>query len=129
MTSLTDNEYQTLYNEAHEAGMAALDAKVPVPMTVQQHKDQFDDYSPVLKSFNAPGGVCGFAWIIVKPANCAFAKWTRRKGFSSKAYRGGEQIFVHEGGQSYERKMAYAGAFTQVLCDAGLKALAGGRLD
>ena len=131
MASLNDHNNQQLYNAAHLAGMAALEAKVPEPMLVQQHARLFDDDSPVTKSYTVPGGVCGFAWIIVRPANCSFAKWTRKKGFSSRrnSYSGGEQIFVHVGGQSYEKKMAYAGAFTQVLRDAGIKAHFGGRLD
>lgn len=129
MTSLRDNEYQTLYNEAHEAGMAALEAKTPRPMVVSCIENPLDDGSPVVKSYSVPGGVCGFAWIIVRPGNCAFARWTRKQGFSSKAYSGGDQIWVPYGRQSYEKKMAYAGAFAQVLEDAGIRASAGGRLD
>ncbi len=63
------------------------------------------------------------------PATCSFVRWCRKNSIGHKAYRGGWEIAVHEGGQSIELKSAYAHAFAKVLQEAGLKAYAGSRLD
>jgi len=46
-----------------------------------------------------------------------------------KAYEGGEELWIRDYNQSYERKMAYARAYAEVLQKSGINATAGGRLD
>lgn len=121
--------YAALYQRAHEAGMAAGEAARPRPMVVVQRENPLDDSSPIVKQYEpVMDGVCGFAWIKVRPANSSFGRWLRSRGHSL-AYQGGVSIWVRGFGQSYERKMAYAHAFAQVLEEAGIKAYAEGRLD
>lgn len=122
-------DYRLIWNEAHKAGAEAADDCTPEPMVIQERENQWDDDSPVKKSYFVPQGVCGFAWIIVRPATCGFARWCRKNKGTSKAYYGGEQIWISAYGQSYEKKKAYAGAFAATLYDYDIKAYSAGRLD
>jgi len=111
-----DQAMQLIYNEARIAGLKAVKDLVVTPMIV-------GGYEPVLD------GVCGFAWIVIKPANCAFANWARREGLGRTGYGGGLHIWVGDFDQSYEKKQAYAWAFAEVLRNAGYMAYSDGRLD
>lgn len=120
-----------LYAQAHEAGMAAGKAHQPVPMIVSEHANPLNDNSPVVKVY-APvmGGVCGFAWIKIRPARGAFVNWLKVKKIGRvDSYSGGYSISVHQFGQSMECKEAYAGAFAQVLNDHDVLAYAESRED
>jgi hypothetical protein len=121
-------EFEAIYNEAHQAGMAAAQAKVPTPMVVQQHGDVGNDNSPVVKQWVVTGGVCGFAWIQF-PGNTAWAKWCKAKGYAREAYPKGYSIWVHYFNQSMELKETYGQAFAAVLRSHGIKAYAGSRMD
>jgi hypothetical protein len=121
--------YPEMYEKAHAAGIAAMNEKVPVPIIVQQHQNMADDSSPVQKSWYVPQGMCGFAWVTVRPGNCGFAKWLKSKGLGHKCYHGGWEYWVREGGKSIEKKEAYAEGFANVLNCFGIKACAGSRLD
>lgn len=127
-----ESDFQALYTQAHEAGAVAAEASRPTPMVVQQRANPLDDSSPVVHTY-APveGGVCGFAWINVRPGNSSFAKWLVASGKARKdSYAGGVSIWVHGYGQSMERKSAYADAFAKVLRTNGFdKAYAGSRID
>ena len=118
-----------VYEEAYQAGLAALKGSVPVPMVVQGSANPLDDSSPVVKDWFVEGGVCGFAWINIYPARGPFVSWCKKNGVGNKAYGGGYKIGVREGGQSMERKEAFARAFAEVLQSYGLKANAGSRMD
>ena len=121
--------HKALYEKAVAAGMAALEAARPRPMVVQQHVNMADDSSPVAQQWLVPDGVCGFAWVTIMPGNCSFALWMKKNADASRGYHGGMRFWVHEGGQSMERKEAYARAFAAVLQAAGVKAYAGSRMD
>lgn len=127
---LSNNECAELYQKAHKAGMEAGKAANPTPMVVRQHASTADDSSPVIQSWHVPEGVCGFAWVNIRPANCRFANWCRKefKG-SNNSYSGGLDINADLFGQSYDRKCAYAQAFAEVLRDAGINANVQSRLD
>ena len=111
-----DIRYREAYEAAHAAGVAAGESKVPVPMVVQEHAIPFDDSSPVVYREVVPQGICGFAWVDIKPANCKFANWLKKneKG-SYSSYDRSVKIWVSSFGQSYEKKVAYAGAFAEEL--------------
>lgn len=127
---LTEAQMRGLVVKAHSAGVEAAEAAVPTPMVVQERENPFDDNSPIVRQY-APvmSGVVGFAWVSIYPATSTFARWLKKNGRARPAYQGGLQIWVSGYGQSYERKMAYAGAYARVLTEAGFKAYAGGRLD
>jgi len=120
---------EEIYNKAKEEGMKALQASRPTPMVVQRHKNMLNDNSRVVYEEVVDGGVCGFAWVEIRPARGKFVIWCRKNGIGSKGYYGGWQINVREGGQSMERKEAYAGAFAKVLCEHGINACTNSRMD
>lgn len=104
-TKMTEAECAALHNAADEAGKAAaLNTKV--------------------------FGGCGFAWVVVKPANCRFARWLNTHGHASKSqYEGGMKLWVSNYGQNAAAKYAYASAYSDVVEKAGVKCHADSRLD
>jgi len=131
MTTKRDQEFKKLYDAADRAGKEAADARVPVPMYVVERENPFDDNSAVKTAYPpVMGGVCGFAWVIVRPANSAFANYLRRIGVGrTDSYQGGLNIWVRDYGQSMEKKEAYAGAFANTLYAEGIKAYSYSRMD
>lgn len=125
----SDAELEQLFIRAEQAGYAAGIGHTPHPMVVQQHESVLDDNSPVEKSWYVPDGVCGFAWVIIRPGNCAAANYAKKHLGASRSYYGGMQISVWQFNQSYEKKMTYATTFAKVLSEAGINAYADGRLD
>ena len=121
--------YQAIYQEANDAGLAAGVACVPHPMIVSQHANMMDDKSAVTKQWYVSSGVCGFAWIVVRPGNCGFAKWLKANGKAHTHHAGGVAVWVSEFGQSMEQKEAYARAFAKVVEKHGIKACADSRMD
>lgn len=98
--------------------MAAGQALEPAMMIVQQHENMLDDNSPLAKEWYVADGVCGFAWVKVRPANSAFVKWVVASGKTRKGadYDGGKTVkWVGEFRQSMQKKEAYANAFAKVL--------------
>jgi len=127
-----DNRYSQfaeLAKKADAAGKEAAEARIPIPMVVESHKNQLDDSSPVEQSWYVPQGVCGFAWITIRPGNCSFAHWAVKNLNAKKAYGGGVQMCISDYGQCMEKKSAYASAYAKVLKDAGIKAYSGSRMD
>lgn len=123
-------DYQELYDKAHAAGMDAVSKLNVVPMVVQERADPLNDNSPVRKQWIIDDGVCGFAWITVRPGNSAFAKWLKAKGLARiDHYEGGMKIWISLFNQSMQKKETYASAFAQVIRDAGIKCYSGSRMD
>ena len=117
-------DYQELYDKAYSAGKTALTECVPTPMTV------VSEFGGEKKVYHEAGGMCGFAWINVKPGTSPFSKWLKKTGKGSKSYDGGLDIWVHDGGQSIEKKTKFAEAFAKVLRENGIeRAYANSRLD
>jgi len=89
-------------------------------------------------------GVCGYAWIRIRPATGGFARWLVRTSQASRdSYEGGIAVmsrsFVKpervpgldpaEVAQSAVRHLAYAQAFADVLAASGIPAFADPHLD
>jgi hypothetical protein len=75
-------------------------------------------------------GVCGFAWVVIKPGTSKFARWLKENKLARRdEYYGGVTVRVSDYNQSYTRKSAYAHAFANVLRDAGIRAIDMDRLD
>lgn len=129
---------KALHARAAEAGSLAWRAARPTPMAVIQPNDPV---ASLLGDDSAGGevidvvmdGVCGFAWVTVRPGTSRFARWLVKEGIGSPdSYRGGVSVREYGGdrySQSYTRKMAAAEAYAAVLREAGIKAYADGRLD
>lgn len=119
-----------IYLEAHTAGLDAGKASKPVPMAVGYPTtplgNDIDTRRPVEI---VEGGVCGFAWITIKPARGKFVSWCKENKMGQTSSMGGFTIWVGEFGQSMTRKEEYARAFAKVLNSHGIKAYAESRMD
>lgn len=119
-----------LVERAEAAGHAAAMGSTPTPMVVSEHENMFNDASPVKKAYYVPDGVCGFAWVNVRPGTSRLAKYLKETGKGrTDSYEGGVKVWVSAYGQSMTRKEAYAHAYAAVLSEAGFKAYAGSRMD
>jgi len=129
------NAYVDLFEKAYAAGLAALKAATPTPMVVQQHANVLNDNSPVVKEWFVEGGVCGFAWVNIKckGEGLKFINALKKRGLPDglrkDGYYGGYTLWVREGGQSMQRKEAFAYAFADVLREAGITCYASSRMD
>lgn len=127
---MSDRELEALFTRAHEAGMKAGTDVVPTPMHVVERANPLDDTSPVVHRY-APvmDGVCGFAWIVIRPGTSRAARMAKELFQGYNGHGGGIHIHVHQFNQSLTRKEAYAEAFAQVLKAAGISAHAASRMD
>jgi hypothetical protein len=126
-----DREFQILFNEARIAGLQAAAAEQVVPMIVAEHSNPLND----------EGGCCGFAWVLLKvrrgredgydnTLTAQFGNWMKKNGHGKHSdYEHGVSMWIHEYGQSMQRKEAYAGAFAQVLRNAKIRAYSQSRMD
>ena len=74
--------FATIWDEAHAAGCAAVEATTPVPMIVEGGG----------RSYYVADGMCGFAWVNF-PANTGFGRWAKASGRSRKdSTTGGRRI-------------------------------------
>ena len=105
--------------ESQVAGIAAMNASLPIPMTVTGGG----------KSYFVSEGVCGFAWVHIKEkASTRLGKYMVTRGMR-RSYGGGLEYWIGEGGQSMQRKEAYAEAFANVFRKHGIIAYAQSRMD
>ena len=129
---LKDEMYDTIYQAAMAKGALAAQACTPIPMVVEEHASPFDDKSPVVQQWFEPNGVCGFAWVVIKPGTSSFAKWLIRNNHAKPHYYGGVQIWIGGYGQCYQKKVAHAYAMAAYLNQIkikGVRAYAQDRLD
>jgi hypothetical protein len=117
-----------LYQSAHAAGNAAVESTVVRPMIVRW-VDPVSYTGEAIQEYVVDDGVCGFASVIVKPANSAFAKYLKDNHGAYKSYYGGVSLSIHDFNQSLQKKEAYAKAFAGVLVDAGINAHYESRMD
>jgi hypothetical protein len=120
-----------IYTKADDAGRKAVEALQVRPMVVTRRDNPMDDNSPVVQSWYVEDGVCGFAWVNIKPANSKFAKFLLRNGLARKdSYYGGVTVWVSDYNQSMQKKEAYAHAFAKVIRECGIdKCYASSRMD
>jgi hypothetical protein len=125
--------FQTLYDKARSSGLFAGQEVKPRPMVVVEHANPLDDHSRVVNQWHVPEGVCGFAWINLRPGNHPFCNWLKKQGLGRRdSYYGGVTVWVQDFDQSHTRKVSYAHAFAQVINEAKLGSLTahpGDRLD
>ena len=123
-------DYEKLYQDAHEAGMKDVENLRVTPMIVSVRENPLDDSSRVIRSWYVEAGPCGFAWVIIKPANGRFAKYLLKNNIARPdSYYGGVCLWVRDFGQSVEMKYAYAKGFARVLQESGIKCYASSRMD
>ena len=128
--SISNNPAE-IYAEAHSAGMAAGNKSKPIPMVVGTPSTPLGndiDYSK--ETYYVADGVCGCAWVNIKPARGKFVTWMKKNNIGRKdSYYGGWTVWVSGFGQSMARKEDYARAFAGVLNDYGISANSMSRMD
>ena len=118
--AIRNEGFAALIDIAHAEGIKAGRNCRPIPMIVS-------DASGIAIEC-VDDGACGFAWVVI-PGNSAFGRWAKKQGRARPHYPRGLCFWVSDFGQSVDRKTAYAGAFAQVLRNAGIDAYADSRLD
>ena len=128
--SFTTRQAKALFAMALKAGLDAGQAATPTPMVVGTPTTLLGnelDYSK--KTYEVPEGPCGFAWVNIRPGNSSIARQAVKLGIGAKSYEGGIDIWVHDHGQSLDRKSQHAKAYTAVLREHGVNASSRSRLD
>jgi hypothetical protein len=126
----TNSQFQALWDKAVEAGKAAGNATKPRAMIVGSPSTPFgNDIDPNQQTWYEPEGVCGFAWVKIRPATTPFARFLKKMGYASPAYNGGLEVWISDYNQSMQRKEAHARAMAKVFSDAGINAYADSRMD
>lgn len=120
---------QTIYEQAHAAGCQAVERVTVNPMIVQERANPLDDQSAITRSYLVNDGVCGFASVLIRPANSKFAKYLVSLNLARKSYLGGVAMSVHYFNQSLTKKEAYGEAFAKVLASNGICAYCESRMD
>ena len=114
-------DWQKVYDEAHAAGMKAGNEHKPTPMVVGSPTTPLgNDIDTTKKMYHVSSGVCGFAWISFK-GNTSWGRWAVKNVNAKNDHPTGKMIWVHEFGQSMEKKLAYARAFARHLRENGVK--------
>jgi hypothetical protein len=126
----TKQEAAKIFRKAQAAGLAAGNAAKPTAMVVGTPKNFLgDEIDYTKRTYYVSEGVCGFAWVTIRPGNSSLARHARRLGIGGRAYGGGVRIWVDEYNQSMERKEKHAHAFADVLREHGVEAYAQSRMD
>ena len=77
------------------------------------------DADGVTRHYSVSEGVCGYAYITVRPANSSFGRWLVKEGHARKAWGGGLTINISDYNQSMTRKAAHAKAAADFLTEQG----------
>jgi hypothetical protein len=129
--TITKTQAKKIFKQAYEAGMKAGNSVGVTPMIVGSPTTPLgNDIDYTKRTYFVEGGVCGFAWVKIKPARGNFVAYLKSLDkFPSNAWNGGYDYWVSEFGQSMQRKEAFAGAFADVLRGYGINAYAQSRMD
>jgi hypothetical protein len=136
-------EMKALIARAAEAGEKAYREAVPTPMVVYTPKNVMaslmggDDggADPSQPVYGVSEGVCGSAWVNIRPGGSRFARYLIKEGMGrTNSYSGGVDIRMwalcgDRGSQSLTRWDAAARAVAAVLRDGGITAYAESRID
>jgi len=128
---------QDIFDEAMVYAEKVSARKVPQPIIVGTAKTFLgDEIDETKKTYFVAGGVCGFAWVVIKPAQSKFVQWLKKQDIGYKAYGGGWAIMARPQNtknnplaQSLEINEAWARAFAEILRENGLNAYAESRMD
>jgi hypothetical protein len=117
--------FDTLWREACTAAHSAAQIVGVKPMTVVGYNPSTGERT----QYFVEGGVCGFAYIKIAPATCAFARYLKARGIGHKSYYGGWEVSIPHFGQSMQRKEEYARVVAERLKSAGIQATHYSRMD
>jgi hypothetical protein len=136
VNTVTGNMCRDILAEAQEAASAAFKSCRPTPMVVGQARGLFGNEIVPGTEEVVEDGVCGFAWVKIRPARGPFVKFLKARDIGRKDdYEGGYYLSSYDVlpfrdfTQSMERKYAACSAFAGVLSSYGLDAYAMSRMD
>lgn len=126
-----------VYEEATQEGQRAVNAAIfnrdITPVTFYEADLQGNCIG---NTYYEPDGICGFAWISIRPASekgkkdCDFVKFCRANKIGDYSdYEKAWTIWVHDYNQSMQKKEIFANAFAKVLRDNNISAYAHSRID
>lgn len=129
--TFTRIQAKRLFDQALAEGVRAGNAAEPVPMVVGTPTTFLgNDIDYDKKTYYVADGVCGFAWVVIRPGNSSLARHAIKLGIGhSNRYSGGVEISVREHGQSLDRKSQHATAYAAILKAANVNAYAQSRID
>ena len=115
-------DFKSLHESADQAGRNAVKELQVVPMVVGEETYPFSGVMDNTKPRHfVADGVCGFAWVNIKPGNSKFANWLKKNRIArSDSYYGGVTVWVSDYNQSMQKKDAYARAYAEVIRAAGV---------
>lgn len=122
---------ELVFKMALAKGAEAVKGCEPTPMVVSERANPLDDASAVKRFWVVNGGVCGFAWVVVKNAGSKAGRFAIQNfGARHSDYERGAMLWPPvELGQSMERKEAWAAAVSRELNENGIDAWYGSRMD
>mgnify|MGYP003132054271 CR=1 FL=1 len=128
--TFTATQARKLFSEAREAGLRAGNWLKPNPMVVGSPTTLLgDDIDYSKETYYVADGVCGFAWVTIRPGNSSIARHAKKLGIGRTAYGGGVMIWIGDHNQSLERKTEHARAYAEALRNNGINASAESRID
>ena len=128
--SFTTSTARKIFAEALAAGRVAGEAAEPTPMVVGTPTTLLgNDIDYNKPTYYVADGVCGFAWVVIRPGNSSLARQAVKLDIGSSAYGGGVSIWIRDHGQSLDRKKRHAKAYADVLQGHGVDAYAQSRID
>ena len=122
MPTITKNNIQHGLNfeNALKIGRKAGLDETPIPMAVFGRE----------ATYVVEGGVCGFAWIEIRPARGPLVTYLKKAGMGRyDSYNRCYRFNIHDFGQSMTRKEAMAFAMAEHLRKCGYNVYAGSRID
>jgi hypothetical protein len=110
---LENERFKLIFELADFMAKAEVGAVIPTPMVVYDGGHEW---------FVADG-VCGFAWVTIRPSNCAAAEYAQKElGWKVDDYSDDMRLWVSNYSQSMQRKEVYAHKFAKVLNEHGIQA-------
>src|SRR5712672_3082482 len=88
-----NDAFTTIWRDANLAAHVAVQALDVTPMTVIAGE----------RAYHVADGVCGFAYVTIRPATGAFVQWLKGRSIGHKAYHGGWEISIPKYSQSMQR--------------------------
>lgn len=126
-----EERFQSIWNEAQQAGVIAANKCAVVPMLVGAPTSFLGselDFSKPVEYVS--DGICGFAWVSVRPGTSSFAKWLVKNDYAKRdSYAGGVCIWIGDYNQSMQRKEAHADAMAEVFRKYEINAHCNSRMD
>ena len=131
----TKNAYDILVEASEGAEQAVKDCTPRAIIVGSPSTPLGNDVDPTQQTWFVEGGVCGFAYVVIKPARGKFVAELKKRKIGSAHYYGGYSASSWEFApsirrdQSYERACAAASGAVEVLRSYGINAYVDSRID